>query len=155
VSAQNPKPVACSLTRATLATALLLLASGAPANAQSRTVWDGVYTNAQALRGQALYKDICSSCHRDDLQGGGSEAEAPALEGSIFTTQWQDRRLVDLFLAIGTTMPQDAPDSLTPQIVIDIVGFLLEANGMPAGETELPPQLAPLEEILLTSEPGD
>ncbi|HJN42599.1 MAG: c-type cytochrome [Vicinamibacterales bacterium] len=126
-----------------------------PVAAQEKTVWDGVYSEAQARRGQELYRDICSSCHRDDLQGGGSEAEAPALEGSIFTTQWQDRRLVDLFLAIGTTMPQDAPDSLTPQFVIDIVSFLLEANGMPAGETELPPQLAPLEEILLTAAPGD
>ena len=126
-----------------------------PVAAQEKTVWDGVYSEAQARRGQELYQDICGSCHRDDLQGGGSEAGAPALEGSIFTTQWQDRPLVDLFLAIGTTMPQNAPDSLTPQIVIDVVSFLLEANGVPAGVTELPAQLAPLEQILFTAEPGD
>jgi mono/diheme cytochrome c family protein len=121
-----------------------------PAAAQSRTVWDGVYTEAQARRGQERYKDICGYCHRDDLQGGGSEAGAPALKGSIFTTRWQDRALVEMFLAIGTTMPQNAPDTLTPQVVIDIVSFLLEANEMPAGETELPPDLEALDQILVT-----
>lgn len=70
--------------------------------------------------------------------------------GTIFTTQWQDRPLVDLFVTIGTTMPQHEPDSLKAQVVIDIVSFLLQANGIPAGQTELPPQLAPLEEIQFT-----
>lgn len=53
-------------------------------------------------------------------------------------------------MTIGTTMPQHEPDSLKAQVVIDIVSFLLQANGIPAGQTELPPQLAPLEEIQFT-----
>ncbi len=127
--------------------------AAAPSSAQERTIWDGVYTQAQALRGQESYKAICGYCHRDDLSGGGSEAGAPALVGTIFTTQWQDRPLVDLFVTIGTTMPTNEPDSLMAQVVIDIVSFLLQANDIPAGETELPPQLAPLEEIQFTERP--
>ena len=126
-----------------------------PAAAQTeRTVWNGVYTEAQALRGQEQYREICGYCHRDDLSGGGSEAGAPALAGSIFTTQWRDRPLVDLFVTIGTTMPQNEPDSLMPQVVIDIVSFLLRANDIPPGHTELPPELAPLEQILFTEGPA-
>ena len=132
----------------------LLLCPAQPVAAQTRTVWDGVYTEAQAPRGQEQYKDICGYCHRDDLQGGGSEIGAPALLGSIFTTKWEDSPLVDLFVTIGTTMPQEDPDSLMPQVVIDIISFLLEANGMPAGPTELLPTLDALEQILVTAAPN-
>ena len=151
--ARSLKPEARSLMAAMIVAALTLVTSAASSSAQSRTIWDGVYTETQALRGQDSYKAICGYCHRDDLSGGGSEAGAPALRGTIFTSQWQDRPLVDLFVTIGTTMPQNEPDSLRAQVVIDIVSFLLRANGIPAGETELPPQLAPLEEILFTERP--
>ena len=49
-----------------------------------------------------------------------------------------------MFLTIGTTMPQNKPDSLTPQIVIDIISFLLKSNEMPPGSSELPPDLEAL-----------
>ena len=118
------------------------------------TVWAGVYTEAQALRGQERYRAICGPCHRDDLSGGGSETEAPALVGPLFTTQWRDHALVDMFMAIGTTMPQDKPGTLIPQVVIDIVSFLLQANEMPAGQTELPPDLEALEHVRFTDTPA-
>ena len=149
--AQSLKPKAQSLTALFMVAATVLAA--APSFAQERTIWDGVYTEAQGLRGQDSYKAICGYCHRDDLSGGGSEAGAPALRGTIFTSQWQDRPLVDLFVTIGTTMPKNEPDTLMAQVVADIVSFLLQANDIPAGDTELPPRLAPLEEILFTERP--
>ena len=121
---------------------------------QDRTVWDGVYTEAQADRGRGHYRAICGYCHRDDLSGGGSEAGAPALRGPFFLNQWRGRPLVDLFVTIGTTMPQQDPDSLRAQVVIDVVSYLLKQNGMPAGGTELPPRLDPLRAILLSREPA-
>ena len=139
---------------ATIVAALTLVTSAVSSSAQERTIWDGVYTEAQALRGQDSYKAICGYCHRDDLSGGGSEAGAPSLRGTIFTSQWQDRQLVDLFVSIGTTMPKNEPDSLTAQVVADIVSFLLQANDIPNGDTELPPRLAPLEEILFAERPS-
>jgi mono/diheme cytochrome c family protein len=113
-------------------------------------VWEGVYTEDQASRGQESYKKVCGHCHRDDLSGGGSEIGAPALRGPIFTIRWRDQPLSELFLTIGTTMPQNAPDTLTPQTVIDIVSFLLQANEMPVGRTELPPQIEKLRNIFVT-----
>ena len=125
-----------------------------PAAGQSRTVWDGVYTEAQAERGRERYRAICGYCHRDDLSGGGSEAGAPALRGPFFLNQWRDRPLVDLFVTIGTTMPRQDPDSLRAQVVIDVVSYLLQQNGMPAGDAELPPRLDPLRAILLSRQPA-
>jgi cytochrome c len=115
-----------------------------------RNVWDGVYTEAQAVRGQQLYTQSCGHCHRDDLTGGGSEAGAPPLRGPIFFYRWLHQPLSEMFLTIGTTMPQNKPDSLTPQTVIDIMSFLLKENEMPAGQTELPPELETLKQILVT-----
>ncbi|OFW26112.1 MAG: hypothetical protein A3H97_14065 [Acidobacteria bacterium RIFCSPLOWO2_02_FULL_65_29] len=114
-----------------------------------RTIWDGVYTEAQAVRGQLLYKEHCGYCHRDNLTGGGSEAGAPALVGPIFVHRWRDQPVADLFVTIGTTMPQNKPDTLAPQTVVDIVSFLLKANDVPAGQTELPPEVERLKAIAM------
>jgi len=140
---------------AAMAVAAGVSGNGAPAPAQdARTsVWDGVYTPSQAERGLREYKDHCGYCHRDDLTGGGSEAGAPALRGPIFTFRWIDQPVADLFITIGTTMPQNKPDSLTPQTVIDIVSFLLRENDVPAGTLELPPDLEKLRAIFLTAKP--
>jgi mono/diheme cytochrome c family protein len=118
-----------------------------------KTVWDGVYTADQAARGQALYKTHCGYCHRDDLIGGGSEAGAPALKGPIFTIRWRDQPLADMFVTIGTTMPQNKPDTLMPQVVIDIVSFLLKSNNMPPGATELPADIEALKSVFMEYRP--
>ena len=51
---------------------------------QARTVKDGVYTDAQARRGQAIYKERCSTCHGDALEG----LVGPALTGNDFLGVW-------------------------------------------------------------------
>src|SRR5262249_18550867 len=129
--------------------------SGSPAiasvnQAGPRTIWDGVYSEAQAERGQRAYKTHCGYCHRDNLTGGGSEAGAPALVGPIFEHRWGDQTLADLFVTIGTTMPQNDPDTLAPQTVIDIVSFLLKSNGAPASTGELPASVDTLKGIAMT-----
>ena len=47
----------------------------------SKTVWDSVYTEEQAARGQKLFTAACSRCHGASL--GGVDA-APALAGGSF-----------------------------------------------------------------------
>jgi mono/diheme cytochrome c family protein len=109
-----------------------------------RSVWDGVYTDAQAKQGQGLYNDKCSSCHGDTLMGGES---APALAGGEFTSNWNGLTLGDLFERIRTTMPQSRPGSLSKEVNAQILAYMLSVNQFPAGKTELPQQTEVLKEI--------
>lgn len=118
-----------------------------------KTSWDGVYTEEQAARGQKTYKRVCGYCHRDDLSGGGDERGAPALVDSFFRFRWREHTVADMFETIGTTMPRSAPASLSPQDYVDVISFLLQANKMPAGDTELLPDVEKLEQILITEKP--
>ena len=147
LSAAGASIVGGSDTSASAGPASAALASGN--QAAQRTIWDGVYTEAQAERGQRAYKTHCGYCHRDNLTGGGSEAGAPALVGPIFEHRWTDQTLADLFVTIGTTMPQNDPDTLAPQTVIDIVSFLLKSNDAPASDRELPANVEALKAIAM------
>src|SRR6266478_1833947 len=83
----------------------------------TRSVWDGVYTEEQAQRGQPLYRESCASCHGDTLKGA---AEAPPLSGGPFMANWNGLTLGDLFERIRRTMPQDKPGRLSRQYKADI-----------------------------------
>lgn len=113
-------------------------------DAAGRTVWDGVYTAAQAERGQAIYAERCSGCHGDFLDGDGAGGRGPALTGTTFDENWEAASLNDLFVKIGRTMPQAAPGTLSRRDTSDVMAFLLQSNGFPAGVTELTeaPELA-------------
>jgi mono/diheme cytochrome c family protein len=114
-----------------------------------RTVWDGVYTEEQAQRGETLYEKQCSACHGDKL--GGRES-APPLTGGAFLSNWNGLSLGDLFERIRKTMPQTSPGKLTRQQNADILAYLLSFNKFPAGKTELYRQAEMLKEIRLVSE---
>jgi mono/diheme cytochrome c family protein len=95
---------------------------------------NGLYTEAQAARGKAAFTQNCASCHGDDLSG---RDPAPALAGGAFLSHWAARPLSDLFDKTRTTMPTDKPGALPPQMYLDIVAYLLQANQLPAGKNEL------------------
>lgn len=97
----------------------------------ARSVWDGVYTQAQAVRGQGEYVKACGICHGGKLQGSDT---APKLEGEVLDTY---STVADLFERVRTTMPEDRPGQLTPEVYVDIVAHMLAVNKFPAGETEL------------------
>ena len=121
------------------------------ATVQSGTsVWDGVYTEEQATRGQKEYQRECAQCHLDDLLGDGI---APALIGMPFHFRWSDLSVGDMFVAIRTTMPEGAPASLSRRGYSDIVSYLLRVNEFPAGDTELPTDVTELEQIIIQVEP--
>ena len=104
-------------------------ASGAP-----RSVWDGIYTDEQAKRGEAVYGEFCGNCHGPAMNGG--EMAGP-LTGPIFTSNWNGVTVADLFDRIRVTMPLDRPGVLTRQQNADVLAFMFSANKMPAGKTEL------------------
>ena len=122
------------------------------------TVWDGVYTDQQADRGQQMYRRTCAKCHLSDLTGGehsgGADGEVPPpLVGPEFIEHWNDRSLSELFLAIKRGMPLDTPGALPAPAYADLLGFLLKMNDMPAGTRELPSDPASIEAIRITPRP--
>jgi mono/diheme cytochrome c family protein len=121
-----------------------LCISRAQAPAETHSVWDGVYTEEQAKRGEPIYQKECASCHGAMLTGGES---APALTGGSFQANWNGLTLGDLFDRIRKTMPQSKPGSLTRQQGADILAFMLSNNKFPAGKTELYRQSEMLKEI--------
>jgi mono/diheme cytochrome c family protein len=108
------------------------------------SVWDGVYTQAQADRGRALYGQQCASCHGATLDGGGA---APPLAGSDFKGDWNGQTADDLFEKIQTSMPADKPGTLSRGQNADILAFLFMSNGFPAGQKDLPTDAAVLAKI--------
>jgi mono/diheme cytochrome c family protein len=119
---------------------------------QTKSQWDGVYTQEQAKRGEALYAQSCASCHGPELGGGEM---APGLTGGEFSSNWNDLSLGDLFERIRVSMPQNAPGSLSRQQDVDILAFMLFKASVPPGKTELPPQTEALATIkFAASKPG-
>ncbi len=131
------------LVLAAIASPLWLLHAQAPAT-ESRSVWDGVYTEDQAKRGEPIYRKECAACHGDILTGGES---APPLTGGAFLANWSGLTMGDLFDRIRKTMPLSGPGRLTRQQDADILSFMLSVNKFPTGKTELYRQSEMLKEI--------
>jgi S-disulfanyl-L-cysteine oxidoreductase SoxD len=106
---------------------------------------DGVYTDSQASRGEALYKTACASCHGATLEGSG--AATPPLAGSDFTANWAGQTLDDLFERIQTTMPADHPGKLSRAENAEILAYILKVNKLPAGKNELSSDAVALKQI--------
>jgi mono/diheme cytochrome c family protein len=111
--------------------------------AQAQTVRQGVYTGAQAARGQAIYKERCASCHGDTLGG----RLGPPLTGDDFVSVWSKEPLSELASKIRNTMPQTEPASLTWQQTADVVAYILQSGKFPAGSAELRGDEAALKQI--------
>jgi cytochrome c5 len=118
----------------------LLLSS---ASTFAKSVWEGVYTQAQAQRGQTAYTQYCIACHKADLLG----IEA-ALRGEPFIERRREDTLDGLFLDMKATMPRRNPGSLPDQTYVDIIAFALQNNEMPAGNLELTPDLLDKTELV-------
>ena len=130
--------------------AALVLSATVYAQDGTPSVWDGVYTDEQATRGEVRYEQECATCHLADLLGDGI---APALTGAAFDFRWSDLSVGDMFVSLRATMPQGAPASLSPQGYADIVGYILKRNDFPAGSNELPTDETTLNTIIIHAEP--
>jgi cytochrome c len=124
---------------------------------QHTTVWDGIYSDTQARRGEQIYQRSCGYCHHDDLRGGFFDnglGRAPALAGarafdSSFVERWKDATLADLVATVAATMPQQAPASLSAQAYVDVVCYLLSKNNVRSGPTDLPTDVDALQQIVI------
>jgi mono/diheme cytochrome c family protein len=110
-----------------------LVAAPAAFAQTKQSVWDGVYSTAQADRGRGEYLQHCIMCHGASLEGNG---EAPPLTGE-FIPNWAGTTLGDLYDKISVTMPLNAPGTLNPGTAADILAYLLAKNNFPASASEL------------------
>lgn len=109
-----------------------------PAPASGKSTLTGVYTADQASAGEKTYGNICMGCHNLGSQSGQS-----------FALKWKGRPLFDLYETINEKMPEDDPGSLTPVESVQLVAFLLKANGNPAGTTALSSDAAELKMLVI------
>jgi S-disulfanyl-L-cysteine oxidoreductase SoxD len=109
-----------------------------PVRTTPTSTMSGVYTAAQAARGEATYMNVCAGCH---------SGKNYASQG--FTQDWAGERLVELFDYLRTAMPKSAPGSLSAVENAEIVAFLLKINRVPAGKTELPTDPTALQSIVI------
>jgi alcohol dehydrogenase (cytochrome c) len=93
----------------------------------------GPFTAEQATAGRAAYDVSCAGCHGSDLANGN----APALAGAAFAGSWGTRTTRDLFGLVQTTMPTDRPASLSEATYVNIVAYILQANGRTPGAQPL------------------
>jgi mono/diheme cytochrome c family protein len=135
------------------ATCILFVVSVSQVHADSTqqeasSVFDGVFTVEQSARGEAQYLKTCKKCHKKDLSGDLHEDVKP-LVGDKFRTEWAKWTVGDMFEFLTTDMPPKAKDrrKVSAENYADILAYILEKNGFPAGKAELLPALEPLLEI--------
>jgi mono/diheme cytochrome c family protein len=118
-------------------------AGAAPqASAASTASGKGVFTLAQAARGEQTFARACATCHAADEQTGAS-----------FASRWAGASLGDLFTLLTTTMPQGRPGTLAPDEYAAIVAFYLQRSGFAAGTADLSSDAAILKSMMVASLP--
>jgi len=115
------------------------------AQQRPKNLRDGVYTADQALRGKSGYDGVCARCHGVPLTG--SQGNGPTLKGPAFLAHWDKDTLGSLYTKIRDTMPAGEPGTLTDEVKLQILAYVLQQNSFPAGSAELPGDVNALEEI--------
>jgi mono/diheme cytochrome c family protein len=115
------------------------------------TVWDGVYTDAQAERATATFSSTCSRCHTLTADGSGNRP----LTGDKFWEGYTQKTVGDLLKFVSTNMPNGQGGTLAASTYNDLVALILKSNGFPSGKTELAPETITNVQIIPKDGPGE
>jgi polar amino acid transport system substrate-binding protein len=96
-----------------------------------------LYTEDQATKGSLAYNQNCAMCHGPLLDGQSAGYSGPALKGADFAAPSYNFHLSDIFNFVAKLMPAATPGSLTHEQDVEIMAFILQQNGYPAGSHEL------------------
>ena len=121
---------------------MLVIASSAASaqvgqSADGRSIQDGVYTVEQAQRGKEINDNICAACHIEEWFT------------QTLLQSWAGAPLSFLYELMSTTMPEDQPGGLEPQQYADVLAYIFELNGLPAGPDELSPEKQEMAKITI------
>ena len=112
---------------------------GVAAQDGQRTIRDGVFSAAQAARGERLFESICTNCHEiTEFTAAGAYLEE--VEG---------KPLWETFEYIWAEMPEDEPGSLNPEDYADVLAYIFSIYGLPSGVASLPVDRESLEAITI------
>jgi len=93
------------------------------------------FTTEQVERGRAEYLSSCALCHGQNLNDGPF---GQPLRGSYFRDRWAGHTVERLFDQMRSTMPPDRIGQLSRQTYVDLIAFLIDANGAPSSDEPLP-----------------
>ncbi len=113
------------------------------------TVWDGVFTDAQADRASGTFSQSCERCHTLSSQG------TRPLSGDKFWEGYTQKTVGDLLTFVKTNMPNGQGGSLPATTYNDLVALILKSNGFPSGKTELTPETVTNVQIIPKDGPGE
>jgi mono/diheme cytochrome c family protein len=106
----------------------IALVAGLAAQDGQRTVRDGVFSAAQAARGEQVFESICVNCHEmPEFTAAGAYLED--VEGEP---------LWETFDFVSSEMPEDDPGSLEPEEYAAVLAYIFSVYGLPSGDAELP-----------------
>jgi mono/diheme cytochrome c family protein len=133
------------LLRSALLFALATTAQAQDTTAASTvlTVSKGVYSAAQAERGEKVFTKVCVECH-----------ERGEFMESLFDKEWLGKTLFDFFDLVKTTMPDDKPGTLKSEDVLDVIGYIFKLNAYPAGSADLPADPEKMKQIQIDARPA-
>jgi mono/diheme cytochrome c family protein len=130
---RSPVLLAAVIAAVLVSAAGAVNAAGAQTAPAKSTLWDGLYTDEQASRGNAVFNTTCVNCHT--LESDGNRP----LSGKTFWDHYTQKTVGDLFTFIQKNMPNGNGGSLSEKTYADLVALVLKANAIPAGMTELVP----------------
>lgn len=95
----------------------------------------GIYSAAQAARGEIAFDEVCAQCHTTS-----------EFRGRTFQRNWGRRTVYSFFRTVRSTMPDDNPGGLDEQTYLDVVSYVMRMNGHDAGPAEMLPD-SPMRQV--------
>lgn len=118
------------------ATVLGYAATGTQGSAPLTAATGGLYSKAQADAAKARFDKICADCHAFDPAAKKRPTDLP-LGGEPFLKRWNGRTIDELVTLIVMTMPNDGSAVVNDSEALDLVAYILQQNGFPAGRAPL------------------
>lgn len=103
----------------------------------------GLFSAAQAARGEEIFRAVCSQCHARTM-----------FSDMVFRRTWTGRSVFELFDLLSSTMPYDNPGGLPRREYLDVLAYIFSLNGYPAGAADLPGDAERLKRIVIDA-PAD
>jgi mono/diheme cytochrome c family protein len=114
------------------------------------SIWSGVFTEEQVQQGQAAYEKHCAVCHGPGL---APAVQATPLSGRFFRIHWRKKTLAAWFDRARATMPPGRGATLSDREYLEILTYVLQYNGYPAGNRKLTPDREALQQLIFEPPP--